>query len=72
MSNRPLDNLPTVRVVSGAESDRRWRDEVCARAGAARDGANRTLEIVLGMWPLFAALGLLMVLMWSFAMFQSP
>jgi hypothetical protein len=72
MSNRNLENLPTVRVVSGAQSDRRWRDEVSAGANAAREGANQTLAVIFGMWPLFASLGLLMALLWAIAMFQSP
>jgi hypothetical protein len=70
MTDHPK-NLPAVRVVKGVPAET-LRDRVTHANEAVAEGASKTLTVVFGLLPAFAAFGLIVALAWGFAMFQSP
>jgi hypothetical protein len=73
----PRGDLPVATLVTDGRPrptvfHHHLRETLAPLAGPLYDGARTALALLLGLWPLWAAFGLGMALIWGSAMASSP
>lgn len=65
-------SLPRVRVIRGVDEHHAFRSRMQSAARTMRPALRSTLEVAVGVWPLWACAGFALALVWLFALGQSP